>query len=131
MTVHVPARVLCTDNAAMIASAARFGEQLALPAISAASTHTRRASAPALSGGRRPCHVYSRPDCHLCDEAIATLRRLQGELGFALREFDIDARRCAAARLLRADSGRRLDGEELFDFFVDEALVRERLESRR
>ena len=29
--VHVPERALCTDNAAMIASAARFGEQLAYP----------------------------------------------------------------------------------------------------
>ncbi len=30
-TVHVPERVLCTDNAAMIASAARFAERLAYP----------------------------------------------------------------------------------------------------
>ncbi len=30
-TLHVPARSLCTDNAAMIASAARFGERLAYP----------------------------------------------------------------------------------------------------
>jgi N6-L-threonylcarbamoyladenine synthase len=30
-TVHIPAPALCTDNAAMIASAARFGEQLAYP----------------------------------------------------------------------------------------------------
>ncbi len=30
-TVHVPPRVLCTDNAAMIASAARFAEQLPYP----------------------------------------------------------------------------------------------------
>jgi N6-L-threonylcarbamoyladenine synthase len=30
-TLHVPARVLCTDNAAMIASAARFTEELAYP----------------------------------------------------------------------------------------------------
>ncbi|MDQ6810841.1 MAG: tRNA (adenosine(37)-N6)-threonylcarbamoyltransferase complex transferase subunit TsaD [Actinomycetota bacterium] len=30
-TVHVPPRALCTDNAAMIASAARFSEQLAYP----------------------------------------------------------------------------------------------------
>jgi N6-L-threonylcarbamoyladenine synthase len=29
--LHVPERVLCTDNAAMIASAARFGQQLAYP----------------------------------------------------------------------------------------------------
>ncbi|HEY4452166.1 MAG TPA: tRNA (adenosine(37)-N6)-threonylcarbamoyltransferase complex transferase subunit TsaD [Solirubrobacteraceae bacterium] len=31
-SVHVPARSLCTDNAAMIASAARFGKRLAYPA---------------------------------------------------------------------------------------------------
>jgi N6-L-threonylcarbamoyladenine synthase len=30
-SVHIPERVLCTDNAAMIASAARFGEQLDYP----------------------------------------------------------------------------------------------------
>jgi len=30
-TVHVPERMLCTDNAAMIASAARYGEQLPYP----------------------------------------------------------------------------------------------------
>ena len=29
--VHVPERALCTDNAAMIASAARFGERLEYP----------------------------------------------------------------------------------------------------
>ncbi len=31
LSVHVPDRSLCTDNAAMIASAARFGERLAYP----------------------------------------------------------------------------------------------------
>jgi N6-L-threonylcarbamoyladenine synthase len=31
VTLRLPPRVLCTDNAAMIASAARFGEQLAYP----------------------------------------------------------------------------------------------------
>jgi len=29
--VHVPPRVLCTDNAAMIASAARYCERLSYP----------------------------------------------------------------------------------------------------
>ena len=31
VTLHIPARELCTDNAAMIASAARFGERLPYP----------------------------------------------------------------------------------------------------
>jgi N6-L-threonylcarbamoyladenine synthase len=43
--VHVPARELCTDNAAMIASAARFGAQLSYPdylALDAYATGERR-----------------------------------------------------------------------------------------
>jgi N6-L-threonylcarbamoyladenine synthase len=46
VSLHVPARRLCTDNAAMIASAARFGERLAYPdylALDAYATGERRA----------------------------------------------------------------------------------------
>jgi glutaredoxin len=75
--------------------------------------------------------VYSKPDCHLCAEAIATLERLRGDLGFELEERDITS----DDALLRAYFERIpvvvLDGEELFDFFVDEAILRERLESRQ
>ncbi len=74
--------------------------------------------------------VYSRPECHLCAEAMATLRRLQAELGFSLTERDIDG----DERLQRAYFERipviALDGEELCDYFVDEHVLRERLESR-
>jgi N6-L-threonylcarbamoyladenine synthase len=44
-TLHVPARVLCTDNAAMIASAARFSERLHYPgylSLDAYATGERR-----------------------------------------------------------------------------------------
>jgi glutaredoxin len=75
--------------------------------------------------------VYSKPDCHLCADAIASLEALRGELGFALEERDITTDEA----LLRAYFERipvvALDGEELFDFFVDEAILRERLESRQ
>jgi glutaredoxin len=75
--------------------------------------------------------VYSRRDCHLCVEAMAALERLQGQLGFAVRELDIDA----DEQLQRAYFERvpviALDGEELFDFYIDETLLRERLESRK
>jgi glutaredoxin len=75
--------------------------------------------------------VYSRPDCHLCTDAIAALQALQEELGYALEERDIGS----DEGLMRAYFERipvvALDGEELFDFFVDEAILRERLESRQ
>jgi glutaredoxin len=75
--------------------------------------------------------VYSRPDCHLCDEAMTVLERLQAELGFELDEQDISG----DDALLRAYFERipviALDGEVLFEYFVEESLLRERLESRR
>ncbi|MGO9489012.1 MAG: glutaredoxin family protein [Solirubrobacteraceae bacterium] len=76
--------------------------------------------------------VYSKPDCHLCADAIAVLQRLQAELDFDLQELDISA----DERLHRAYFERIpvvcIDGgEELCEYFVEEAVVRERLESRR
>lgn len=75
--------------------------------------------------------VYSKPDCHLCEEAMSVLHALQHELGFALVELDITA----DAELHRAYFERipviAVDGEEVSEYFVQEAAVRERLESRR
>ncbi|MCW3031510.1 MAG: glutaredoxin 2 [Solirubrobacterales bacterium] len=74
--------------------------------------------------------VYSRPDCHLCAEAVATLRRMRDELGFSLTERDIDQDDALQRAYFERVPVIALDGEELFDFFVDEAALRERLESR-
>jgi glutaredoxin len=75
--------------------------------------------------------VYSKPDCHLCEDAIAGLRRLQQELDFELAELDITA----DDQLHRAYFERIpvicIDGEELCEHFLEESAVRERLESRR
>jgi glutaredoxin len=80
---------------------------------------------------RRLITVYTSPDCHLCKEALATLRAMQSDLGFELAELDITA----DERLHRAYFERipvvLIDGGEACEYFVDEALVRERLESRR
>ena len=76
--------------------------------------------------------VYSKPDCHLCAEAMAVLRGLQGELGFELAELDITTdEELHRAYFDRIPVVRTEDGEELCEYFVQEALVRERLESRR
>jgi glutaredoxin len=75
--------------------------------------------------------VYSRPDCHLCADAMAALRALQGELVFSLTERDIDGDTALQRAYFERIPVIALDGEELFDYFIDEPLLRERLESRR
>jgi glutaredoxin len=75
--------------------------------------------------------VYSKPDCHLCEDAIEVLRGLQDEFVFDLRELDISADETLLRGYFERIPVIELDGEELCEFFVQEALLRERLESRR
>jgi glutaredoxin len=74
--------------------------------------------------------LYTRPGCHLCEDARAVLERMRQEHPFELRELDIES----DERLHRAYFERipviALDGIELFDFVVDEHILRERLESQ-
>jgi glutaredoxin len=71
--------------------------------------------------------LYGRAGCHLCDDARAQLTALRDELGFALREHDIEADDDLHRRYLERIPVICLDGEELFDFFLDEADLRRRL----
>jgi glutaredoxin len=75
--------------------------------------------------------IYSRPQCHLCEEAVDVLRRLQGELEFELRQRDITADEALHRAYFERVPVVLLDGDELCEYFVDEAVLRERLESRR
>jgi glutaredoxin len=75
--------------------------------------------------------VYSKPDCHLCEEALGTLQRLQEEFVFDLRELDIGSDEALERAYFERIPVIALDGEELCEYFVQEDLVRERLESRR
>jgi glutaredoxin len=75
--------------------------------------------------------VYSAPDCHLCDDAIVALRRLQAELGFALQELDITADEALHRLYFERIPVVAVDGQELCEYVVEEAVVRKRLESRR
>jgi glutaredoxin len=75
--------------------------------------------------------VYSKPDCHLCSLAMTVLRGLQDELGFALRELDITADEALHRAYFERIPVIALDGEEICEYNVSEALIRERLESRR
>jgi glutaredoxin len=75
--------------------------------------------------------VYSKPGCHLCADAMVALRRLQEELGFALEERDISTDEALHRAYFERIPVIAIDGEELCDYFLEEAVVRERLESRR
>ena len=70
--------------------------------------------------------VYSRPGCHLCQEAMATLTPLCAELRLPLREVDIEGDDALHKRYLERIPVLVLDGEEIADFFVDEADLRRR-----
>jgi glutaredoxin len=75
--------------------------------------------------------LYSKPDCHLCDDAKAALRGLQAELGFELEERDIMSDDALQRAYFERIPVVALDGEVLFEYFVEESVLRERLESRR
>ena len=71
--------------------------------------------------------LYGRPGCHLCEEAREQLERLRAELAFALEERDIEQDDRLHREYLERIPVIALDGEELFDFFVDEDELRRRL----
>ena len=62
---------------------------------------------------------------------MAVLLRLRTELGFTLRELDISADEVLHRAYFERIPVVEVDGEELCEYIVEEAVVRERLESRR
>jgi glutaredoxin len=67
--------------------------------------------------------LYSRPGCHLCDDARVVLERI----GEPFDEVDIDSDDELFKRYLERIPVVALDGEELYDFFVDEQDLRRRV----
>jgi hypothetical protein len=61
---------------------------------------------------------------------MQALRRLQPELGFGLHELDITGRDALHRAYFERIPVITVDGEELCEYFLDEPLLRERLESR-
>ena len=75
----------------------------------------------------RTVTLYGRARCHLCDDARAALQRIRATAPFVLEEIDIEADDALLRRYLERIPVIALDGEELFDFFVDEQALRRKL----
>ena len=71
-----------------------------------------------------PLTLYGRAGCHLCDEARQTLERLQ----IAYIEVDIESDDDLLRRYLERIPVGVLDGDEVFEFYVDEDALRARLQ---
>jgi glutaredoxin len=72
--------------------------------------------------------LYGKPGCHLCDEARDVLRSVRLERDFDLVEVDV-----ALDPGLNRDYGERIpvvavDGEDLFEYFVDRQGLEDRLD---
>jgi glutaredoxin len=72
--------------------------------------------------------LYGKPDCCLCDDAKAVLRRVQAEVPFTLREIDIEG----DPELMRLYGEQVpvvfVGGFKAFKFRVDEAALRRKLD---
>ena len=72
--------------------------------------------------------LYGKPGCHLCDEAREVIERVRADHPFDLREVDVSL----DPELFREYGERipvlELDGEELFEFHVEEAALVERVD---
>ncbi|HEY7949912.1 MAG TPA: glutaredoxin family protein [Solirubrobacterales bacterium] len=76
--------------------------------------------------------VYSRPECHLCAEAIERLVALHGEgYRFELHEVDIESEELLLRRMLERIPVVEVDGTVVSELVLDEAAVRTRLDTVR
>jgi glutaredoxin len=74
--------------------------------------------------------VYSRPECHLCTEAVEALVAIHGEgYRFDLHEVDIESEELLFKRMLEKIPVVEIDGIVVSELTLDEAAVRARLDT--
>jgi hypothetical protein len=77
--------------------------------------------------GLRTVIVYGRPGCHLCDDAVAIIERVQARLPFKLEQRNIESDDGLFKRYLERIPVVEIDGQEAFELFVDEQQFERRL----
>ena len=71
--------------------------------------------------------LYGRPGCHLCDDARAVLERVRATHPFRFQEIDIDQDDSLFKRYLARIPVVSVDGEERFEYFVEEEALKRTL----
>ncbi len=72
--------------------------------------------------------LYSKPDCHLCDELKAQLRKLQAVYPFEWREVNILEDREAFDRFEQEIPLVFINGKKIFKFHLDEKAFLRKLQ---
>ena len=73
--------------------------------------------------------LYTRPGCHLCDDARSALHKLRAQHQFEIDEVNIETDDALHAAYLERIPVICLDGEHVSDYFVDEPTLTARLNS--
>jgi glutaredoxin len=74
--------------------------------------------------------VYSRPGCHLCEQALAEIVALYGdERRFELREVDIESDESLLRAMLERIPVVEVDGEVVSELALDRAALLARLDT--
>ncbi len=73
--------------------------------------------------------VYHADGCHLCERALAQVRRFRDELEFELEEVAIDGDEELEARYRELIPVVEIEGEQAFTYYVHESAFRRRVQA--
>ena len=72
--------------------------------------------------------LYGKPGCHLCDDARAAVERVTARRDVPLQQVDISRDPVLYKRYGERIPVLEMDGETVFEFFVDEVVLEQRLD---
>ncbi len=72
--------------------------------------------------------LYGKPGCHLCDDARAAVERVTARRDVPLEQVDISRDPVLYKRYGERIPVLEMDGETVFEFFVDEVVLERRLD---
>jgi glutaredoxin len=72
--------------------------------------------------------LYGKAGCHLCDDARKVLHQVRLDREFELLEVDVSLDPVLMRRYGERIPVLEVEGEELAEYFVDEAALRDRLD---